>query len=109
MSFGKESKKLVGTSYVLAWKKRIDMNLIEIEVIEHVEGSITEPLKEDARALAKFMKGEVRDQIILIEFIKDLPIPYVSKLETSKEIYDKLVDLFSVSSAGEVISLRQEL
>ena len=55
------------------------------------------------------MKGEVRAQRILIESIKDPPIPYKSKLETSKEIYDKLVELFSVSTAREVISLRKEL
>jgi hypothetical protein len=109
MSFCKESNKLVGASNYLAWKKRTDLNLIENEVMEHVKGSITKPRKEDAQALAKYMKGEVRAQRILIESIKDPLIPYVSKLETSKEIYDKLVELFSVSTAGEVISLRQEL
>jgi len=30
-------------------------------------------------------------------------------LETSKEIYDKLVELFSVTTAGEVISLRNKV
>ena len=55
------------------------------------------------------MKGEVRAQRILIESIKDLLIPYVSKLETPKEIYDKLVELYSVSIAGEFFSLRQEI
>ena len=77
--------------------------------MEHVKGFITKPRKEDAQALAKYMKGEVRAQRILIESIKDPLIPYVYKLETSKEIYDKLVELYSVSTAGEVISLRKEL
>jgi len=53
------------------------------------------------------MKGEVRAQRILIESIKDTLIPYITKLKTSKEIYDKLVELYFVSIAGEVISLRQ--
>jgi len=53
------------------------------------------------------MKGDLRAQRILIESINDSLIPYVSKLESSKEIYDKLVELFSVSTAEEVISLRQ--
>ena len=55
------------------------------------------------------MKGEIRAERILIESIKDSLIPYVSKLETTKEIYEKLVELFSVSTAVEAISLRQEL
>ena len=45
----------------------------------------------------------------MIESIKDSLIPYVSKFETSKEIYDKLVELFSVSTTVEVISLKNEL
>jgi len=52
------------------------------------------------------MKGEIRPQGILIESIKDSLIPYETKLEKSKDIYDKLVELFSVRTAGEVISLR---
>ena len=84
MSFCIESNKFVGPSNYLAWKKRANLNLIENEVMEHVKGSITKPPKEDAQALARLMKGEVRAQRILIESIKDTLIPYVSKLETSK-------------------------
>ena len=47
--------------------------------------------------------------MILIKSIKDSLIPYVSKFEISKEIYDKLVELFSVSTVEEVILLRNEL
>ena len=67
------------------------------------------PKKKDAPGHAKYMKGEIWAQRILIESIKDSIIPYVSKLETAKELYEKLVELFSVRTAGEVISLRQEL
>ena len=76
--------------------------------MDHIQGSITQPTKVDTQEHARFMKEEVRAQMILIESIKDFLISYVSKLKTSKEIYDKLVELFSVSTAGEVISLRQE-
>ena len=55
------------------------------------------------------MEEEIRAQRILIEYIKDSLIPYVSKLKSAKEIYEKLVELFSVSIAGEAIFLRQEL
>ena len=91
MFFCKEINKLVGASNYLAWKKRTNLNLIENKVMEHIKGSITKPTKEDAQALAKYMKGEVRAQRFLIESIKNPLIPYVSKHESSKEIYDKLV------------------
>lgn len=109
MSFCKESNKLVGTANYLAWNKRTILNLIENEVMDHIKGSIMQPPKDDTQAHARFMKGEVRARRILIESIKDSLIPYVSKLETTKDIYDKLVELFSVSTTGQVISLRQEL
>ena len=88
--FCKESNKLVGDSNYLAWKKRIDLCLIENEVMEHVKGSITKLRKEDAQDLAKYMKGEVRAQRILIESIKDPLIPHVSKLETSNKYMTNL-------------------
>jgi len=82
-SFCKDNNKWVGSSNFLAWKKRIDLILIENEVVKHVMGSITKPPKEESQALAKYMKGEVRVQRILKESIKDPLIPYVAKLETS--------------------------
>jgi len=109
MPYCKESNKLVTSSNFGAWKKRTNLNLIEDEVMDYIEGSTVQPPKEDAPAYAKYMKGEIRAQRILIESIKDSLIPYVSKLKTAKQIYEKLVELFSVSTAGEAISLRQEL
>lgn len=55
------------------------------------------------------MKGEIIAQTIPIESIRDPPNPYVAKLKTSKEIYDKLVELLFVSTTGEIISLRTKL
>ena len=50
--------------------------------MDHIKGSITQPSKEDTQEYTKYMKGEARAQIILIESIKDSLIPYVSKLDT---------------------------
>ena len=100
---------MVGTNNFLAWKKRTDLLLKENELLEHIKGNVTIPAKEQTQALAKYNKDETRAQGILIESIKDSLIPYVSKFEASKEIYDKLVELFSISTVGEVISLRNEL
>jgi len=74
-SFCKESNKRVGSSNFLEWKKRIDLILIENEVFGHVKGSISKPSQEEAQALSKYMKGEIRAQRILIKSIKDSLIP----------------------------------
>ena len=109
MSSCKENNKLVGPANLLAWKKRIDLLLNENELMDYIKGNVTIPAKDQTQDLAKYNKDETRAQKILIESIKDPLIPYVSKLETSKEIYDTLVELFSVSTVGEVISLHNEL
>ena len=88
-----EEDWLVGTNKFLAWRKGSDLLLKENELLEHVKGNITIPAKEQTQALAKYNKDEKRDQRILIESIKDSLIPCVSKFETSKEIYDKLLEL----------------
>ena len=77
--------------------------------MDHIKGSTTQPPKEYTQAHAKYMMGEVRAQKIPIESIKDSLIPYVSKFDTAKDIYDKLVELFSVSTVGGIISQIQEL
>ena len=109
MTYCKERNILVGSSNFSAWKKRKDLNLIEDEVMEYIEGSTIQPSKEDAPAHAKYIKGEIIAQRILIEAIKDSLIPYVSKRKSDKEICKKLVEIFSVSTAGEEIYLRQEI
>lgn len=73
------------------------------------KGNVIVPAKEKTQAISKYNKDETMAQRTLIESIKDPLIPYVSKLKTFKEIYDKMVELFSVSPNGEVISLCNEL
>lgn len=55
------------------------------------------------------MGRDLKAQKILKESIKDPPISYLAKLETIKEIYDKLVELFSESTIGNITSLRYGL
>lgn len=107
-SFYMERNKLVGSSNLLAWKKRTELILIENEIIGHVKGSIIKPPQEEDKAMSKYMKWEIRAQIILIESFKDSLTTYVAKFENSKEIYDKLVELFFLSTTGEAISLRTD-
>ena len=57
---------------------RIDLILMENEFTRHVKGSISKPSQDEAQALSKHVKGDIRSQIILIESIKDPLIPYVA-------------------------------
>lgn len=86
-------------------KRRIDIVLEVNEVIDH--GKVSEPFEE--LALSEYKEKDLKAQKILNESIKDSLISYVAKLETSKEIYDKLEELFSRSTIEKILTLRSKL
>ena len=59
MNYCKENNTLVGSSNFSAWKKRTDLNLIEEEVMDFIDGSTIQTPKEDALDHTKYMKGEI--------------------------------------------------
>lgn len=79
-SYCKERNKLVGSSNFLAWKMRIDLILIENEVIGHVQGLIVEPPKEEAQALQGEDIKRRRNSLILYEGVRNKrPTPRVGR------------------------------
>jgi len=46
--------------------------------------------------------------MIIIESIKDYLVPFIANLNTSKDMYDKLVNLYSISTTGQKMSLRNK-
>lgn len=55
------------------------------------------------------MERDLKAQKILKESIKDPLISYAVELETSKEIYDELGEIFSKIAMEKIISLRYDL
>jgi len=55
------------------------------------------------------MEMDLTAQEFLMECVKDPLIPYIEKLEKSKGIYDKLVELFYESAIRKIISLLYKL
>lgn len=77
--------------------------------MEYILGKIIEPSKYKTQELAKYKKGEVWAERIIIESIKDHLVPFVANLKTSKAIYDKLVNFYSISTSGQKMSLKNKL
>lgn len=99
----KESNKLEEVTNLKEWKKRLDFVLEEHNVLQYVKGQISQ--LEDNDGKYKFIKGEAKAQIILFESLKDNLIPIVLELTTSKEVYDKLVNIYTINNTGQRISL----
>ena len=59
--------------------------------------------------MEKFKDSDINSMSIIVEYIKDHLIPYISHLHLLKKMYDALTNLFSVRNIGQVMSLKNEL
>jgi hypothetical protein len=84
--------RLDGEDNFRSWKHKIQLNLEENELLDHVKRMLLEP--EDEEAKANFNKYEVKAKRILIDLIKDHLIPNVSELKTPKEMFDSLTRIY---------------
>eukprot|EP00253_Pinus_taeda_P017499 PITA_17499 len=92
------------------WKMSLNLTLEEQEVLDHVRGGVVEPpSNESVAARNKWTKGEVKVKKIIRDSINKRLVAYVSELNTSKEIYDRLVSLFKVNDGNQVLFLRNKL
>eukprot|EP00253_Pinus_taeda_P001578 PITA_01578 len=92
------------------WKMSLNLTLEEQEVLDHVRGRIVEPPSNASIATTnKWTKGEFKARKIIRDSIDKRLVAYVSELTTSKEIYDRLVSLFKVNDANQVMLLRNKL
>lgn len=77
--------------------------------MECVLKEVTEPRKDKTQELEKYKKVDVRAHRIIVESIKDHLVPFVANLNTSKAMHDELVNLFSISTSRQKMSLRNKL
>jgi hypothetical protein len=86
-------------------------------VLDIVKGKIVKPEFEEGKemepqnvvAMEKFKYVGINSMSIIVDYIKDHLIPYISHLDSSKKMYDALTNLFSVRNIGQVMSLKNEL
>eukprot|EP00253_Pinus_taeda_P029696 PITA_29696 len=102
--------KLCEKSNYHGWKMSIDLTLEDQGVLDHVRGNIVEPPSNaPAAARNKWKTGKVKTKKIIRDSIDKRLVAYISDLNTSKEIYDRLVSLFKVNDANQVLFLRNKL
>ena len=88
----------------------LDLTLEDQGVLDHVRGNIVEPPSNAPPAARnKWKNGEIKVKKIIRDFIDKCLVAYISDLHTSKEIYDRLVSLFKVNDANQVLFLHVPL
>jgi hypothetical protein len=53
--------------------------------------------------------NDINAMSIIVDYVKDHLIPYISHLDSSKKMCDALTNLFLVRNIGHVMSLKNEL
>lgn len=106
MASMKSENKLEGTTNFRAQKIRFDLILASEYLLEIVQGKIIEPIDEVGKK--KYNKYDLTAMSIIVDFIKDHLIPYISKLDTSKKMYDALIGLYTIKNIEQVMTLRNE-
>eukprot|EP00253_Pinus_taeda_P001882 PITA_01882 len=92
------------------WKMSLDLTLEKKEVMDYVQGKIPEPPSNAPTAVeTKYNKAEVKAKKIIMDSIDKHLVAYISELKTSKEIYNRLVGMFKVSNAYQILFLKNKL
>lgn len=73
--------------------------------MEYVLGEVTKSSKDKTQELSKYKMEKYEHK----ESLKCHIVPFVFDLKTSKAMYDKLLKLYSISTPGQKISLRNQL
>lgn len=91
------------------WKMSLDLTLEEKEV-DSVQGKIPEPPSNATVVVkTKYNRVQVKAKNIIRDSIDKHLVAYISELKTSMEIYDRLVDMFKVSNANQILFLNNKL
>lgn len=72
----KLENKLEGVTNFRAWNTRIELNLTREDLLEMVQGKITEPTNEAGKK--KYKKDDITAMSIIVDSIKDHLVPYIS-------------------------------
>eukprot|EP00253_Pinus_taeda_P001532 PITA_01532 len=92
------------------WKMSIDLTMEDQGVLGHMRGNIVEPPSNAPPAARnKWKNGEIKVKKIIQDSIDKHLVANISDLDTSKEIYNRLVSLFKVNDANQVLFVRNKL
>ena len=106
----KDDDKLTGKEDFHAWKMTLDLMLEDQDAMDDVQGKIQEPPSSaPAATKSKYKKGEIKAKLMIWDSIHKSLVAYIFELGTSKETYDKLVNMFNANNANQVLFFKNQL
>eukprot|EP00253_Pinus_taeda_P004242 PITA_04242 len=109
-SLFKTEDKLKDKSNYHAWKMILDLTLEENDAMDYVKGRITKlPSSASAIVQTKYKRGEAKVKKIIVDSIHKPLVAYIFDLETYKEMYERLVGIFKVNNANQILFFKNKL
>lgn len=106
-SYFKDNEKLADSSGFATWKTMTNVALDEYDVLEYVEGKISPPPENAPQAAkSKYKKGEIKAKKFIIDSLRDHLLVYISFLNASKEMYNKIVGMYEVNNLSHIMDLK---
>jgi hypothetical protein len=99
--------KLEGSRNFKCMKHRLQMILDENDLLEHVTVGVPELDEEEKKT--KHKKNEKKSKRIVSDSVKDHLIPHISKLQTTRQMYEALNRLYESKDISHNLSLRNQL
>ena len=105
----KEDDKLTGKDDFHAWKMTLDLKLEDRDVIDYVQGKIQEPPSTAPAATKSSIRRGNQRKLMIKDAIHKSLVAYIFELGTSKEMYDKLVNMFKANNVNQVLFFKNQL
>ena len=106
----KEHEKLGDASSFAAWKVRLEIIAENNDVLEYIQGRIPEPPENASASIkSRYKKGESKAKRIIVDGLQDHLLAYVGNLRKSKDMYDKIADMYEINNLNEIITLKDQL
>ena len=106
----KADEKLTGKEDFHAWKMTLDLMLEDQDAMDYVQRKIQEtPSSALVATKSKYKRREIKEKLMIQDSIHRSLVTCISKLHTSKEMYDKLVNMFKANNANQVLFFKNQL
>ncbi len=84
--------RLDGQASFRSWRSRLVLILEDNDILNYVKDVVPEP--NDNAGKATHRKNLIKAKRILMDYVKDHLIPNICDLDTTKEIFECLINLF---------------
>jgi hypothetical protein len=103
----KAEDRLEGASNFNAWKARV-FNILEESDLDELVTRVMEEATSNARREA-YKKRQAKAKRVIFDLVKDIMMPFIAHLRTTKECFDALANLYEKKDPTQKMTLKKQI